>query len=174
VRNVDANKPSKLALEVNFYPKNVDRILAIAPKKSNKTTVNNVDNNNTLIDSTTTTNDDNPTTQVNNDTVKEVTATPLPEQNTAKIVMLRIYHINSIDQHVQVIHYLKTLSVVTDVELDDVNKDSLQLELHVLGGQDALIKALKGQQKLTIMTDLGLDVEGEGTVLNYRWNEDLL
>jgi hypothetical protein len=45
------------------------------------------------------------------------------------------------------------------------------LQLKVIGGQDALIKAIKDKGPKLSPIDTGFDVEDETMAIDYRWNE---
>lgn len=105
-----------------------------------------------------------------------IAASILPGMNTAinsstAIVTLKINGVNGLDDYSEVIKYLRSLSIVSDVSAKQVNPDSLILELKVLGGQPALTQALNQGRKLTpepqvINNNTAADT---ANVLFYHW-----
>lgn len=165
VTNIDNNKQPALFLQVNFYPDSINKILdqtpaSIAPLDTNTNNENHVNDAENAAKKT--------SASQNNDN----SVTPDAIDDTPEMVNLRISNITKLEQHDIVINYIKTLDKsIVSVQLTDVNRDFIALQLKVIGGQDALIKAIKNKGSKLSPIDTGFDVEDETMAIDYRWNE---
>ncbi|HBN14876.1 MAG TPA: hypothetical protein DEG76_08805 [Pseudohongiella sp.] len=82
-------------------------------------------------------------------------------------VNIRVDEITDLNSHTQLVQYLRSLSVVQDVQVRVLRPDSVELSLHVVGGQQMLSEFISlGRDLQPVNFNPGDQVSG---TLRFRW-----
>lgn len=92
-----------------------------------------------------------------------------PTAVSAQQVTLRINNVNGLDDYADIEKYLRSLPIVSDVQVANVDPNDLVINVTVSGGTTALTTALNAGTQLQI---LPASLDGDN-VLNYRWNSSV-
>ena len=80
---------------------------------------------------------------------------------------IRVDEITDLNSHTQLVQYLRSLSVVQDVQVRVLRPDSVELSLHVVGGQQMLSEFISlGRDLQPVNFNPGDQVSG---TLRFRW-----
>lgn len=175
VSGLDNNQKPVLFMQINFYVRSIDKILEENPKYDID---QSADDTEIKSSKKMTGNEGQSLGASEMESSKQTDAEQIgnPKLPNAQLenVTVNIIGVSKLEQNIEIRKYLKTFSVISKAELENINGDeeSIQLNLQVAGGQEALINALKNQKKL-LPVDAGLNLEGTESTLNYRWNDGM-
>jgi len=93
----------------------------------------------------------------------------LEDDSLTAVVRLRITGVNGLEDYSQVIHFLRGLTPVTQVDIAMVEVNDILLDVTTSGGEEALVYLLGLSHELVQDGDLNVS-EDDSHPLDYRWN----
>ena len=94
----------------------------------------------------------------------------LDTQSLQSDVTIAVLNVNTLMDYVNVQNFLQKISAIASVSVEDTGNAEMILKLHILGGEQALIRALESSSKL-VAVPATLTQGSSAANLYYRWTD---